>query len=111
MIFNLLIGITETTAVRYYISSQDADAKKQLERSREHWSIENNLHWILDVQFREDDCFIRKNNAAENMAAIRKMALNIIKSYKTQTGKKRSINGFRRAFGWNEQVMTDILDS
>ncbi len=45
------------------------------------------------------------------MAAVRKMALNIIKNYKTQTGKKRSINGFRRAFGWNEGTMTDILDS
>ncbi len=102
---------TESRAVRYYISSQDADAKKHLERSRQHWAIENNLHWVLDVQFREDNCFIRKNNAAENMAAVRKMALNIIKSYKTQTGKKRSTNGFRRSFGWNEDVMADILDS
>ena len=102
---------TESTAVRYYISSQDADAKKHLERSKQHWAIENNLHWVLDVQFREDNCFIRKNNAVENMAAVRKMAINIIKNYKTQTGKKRSTNGFRRAFGWNEGTMTDILDS
>lgn len=105
------IGCHETTAVRYYVSSQNANAQEHLDRSRQHWSIENNLHWVLDVQFREDNCFIRKNNAAENMAAIRKMALNIIKNYKTQTGQKRSTNGFRRAFGWNEETMTDILDS
>mgnify|MGYP007125620927 FL=1 len=45
------------------------------------------------------------------MAVVRKMALNIIKNYKAQTSKKRSTNGFRRAFGWNEDVMIDILDS
>lgn len=105
------IGAVETNATRYYISSQEADAKKHLERSRQHWSIENNLHWVLDAQFNEDDSFIRKNNAAENMAAVRKMALNIIKNYKTQTGRKRSTNGFRRSFGWSEDVMGDILNS
>lgn len=105
------IGTVETNAIRYYISSQDAEAKKHLERSRQHWSIENNLHWILDVQFNEDDCFIRKNNAAENMAVVRKMAFNIIKNYKAQTGKKRSTNGFRRSFGWSEDTMADILNS
>jgi predicted transposase YbfD/YdcC len=102
---------SETNAIRYYISSQAADAQKHLERARSHWSVENNLHWVLDAQFNEDDSFIRKNNAAENMAAIRKMALNIIKYYKKQTGKKRSTNGFRRTFGWSEDVMVDILDS
>lgn len=105
------IGATESKATRYYISSQDSDAKTQLGRSRQHWSIENNLHWILDVQFNEDGCFIRKNNAAENMSAVRKMVLNIIKNYKLQSAKKGSINGLRRAFGWSEDVMTDILDS
>jgi predicted transposase YbfD/YdcC len=105
------IGTTETKAIRYYISSQNSDAKTHLGRSRQHWSIENNLHWVLDVQFNEDACCIRKNNAAENMAVVRKMALNIIKTYKLQTGEKRSINGFRRSFGWSEEIMENILDS
>lgn len=100
-----------STTVRYYISSQIASAQEQLERTRRHWGIENNLHWILDVQFKEDDSLIRKNNAAENMAAVRKMALNIIKNYKAETGKKRSTNGLRKNFGWREDVMTDILNS
>lgn len=105
------VGTTETIATRYYISSQQGTAKINLERSRQHWSIENNLHWILDVQFHEDNCCIRKNNAAENMAVIRKMVLNIIKTYKAKTNKKRSINGYRRAFGWSEDVMVEILNS
>jgi len=105
------IGSTETTATRYYISSQKNDAKMHLERSRQHWSIENNLHWVLDVQFHEDSCHIRKNNAAENMAVVRKMVLNIIKNYKIKASKKRSINGYRRAFGWSEDVMVEILNS
>jgi hypothetical protein len=53
----------------------------------------------------------RKNNAAENMAAVRKITFNIIKNYKTQTSNKRSTNGFRRSFAWSEDVMRDILDS
>lgn len=87
------IVCNETIAVRYYISSQDANAKEHVERSRQHWSIGNNLHWVLDVQFREDNCFIRKK-APENMAIFRKMALNIREDH-----QKRSVNGFRGAFG------------
>jgi predicted transposase YbfD/YdcC len=101
----------ETNAVRYYLSSEAADAKKHLARSRGHWAIENNLHWVLDVQFREDHCSIRKDNAAENMAVIRKMVINIIKDYKNKTGDKRSTNGLRRSFGWSEETMITILNS
>ncbi len=108
---NRYIHGEETTATRYYISSHTANAKEHLERTRQHWAIENNLHWVLDVQFKEDDCLIRKNNAAENMAVVRKMAINIIKNYKTETGKKLSTNGLRKNFGWREEVMADILDS
>lgn len=53
----------ETTATRYYISSHEWGAKEYLERTRLHWAIENNLHWIQDVQFKEDDSLIRKNYA------------------------------------------------
>lgn len=105
------IGGNETIATRYYISSKESSAKSHLIRSRSHWSIENNLHWVLDVQFNEDGCFIRKNNAAENMAAIRKMALNIIKTYKTQTGRKGSIKGNRRMFGWDDGRMVEVIGS
>ena len=105
------VGDSESVYERFYISSHEADPKKHLERSRSHWSIENNLHWILDVQFKEDACFIRKDHAAENMAAVRKLVINLMKNYKNQTGIKRSTNGLRRRFGWSDQAMTDILDS
>jgi len=101
----------ETTATRYYISSQAGTAQEYIKRTRLHWAIENNLHWVLDVQFKEDDCQIRKNNAAENMAAVRKMALNIIKNYKMQSGKKRSVSGLRQSFGWGEDTMREVLSS
>ena len=79
--------------------------------SRNHWSIENNLHWVLDVQFKEDTCLMRKNNAAENMSVVRKFVLNIMKNYKNKNKIKRSINGLRHRFGWCEDAMSSILES
>lgn len=101
----------ESITERYYISSESADAKKHLKKSRNHWSIENNLHWILDVQFNEDSCLIRKDNAAENMSAIRKLVLNIIKNYKVKNKVKRSINDLRQRIGWSDAFMEKVLNS
>ncbi len=64
---------------RYYISSLQADAKKFNEAIREHWGIENNLHWSLDVVFDEDSSQKSAGNAAENFAIITRIALNLIK--------------------------------
>jgi predicted transposase YbfD/YdcC len=50
---------------------------------RTHWTVENNLHWVLDVAFREDECRIRKDHGAENMAVFRHIALNLIKQEKS----------------------------
>ena len=63
----------------YYVSSLPNDAARILEATRAHWGVENSLHWVLDVTFREDDSRIRKGNAAQNMAVIRRWALNILK--------------------------------
>jgi predicted transposase YbfD/YdcC len=70
--------------IRYYISSRDPNAKAFGERVRRHWSIENALHWVLDVAMREDEARIRKDHAAENMAVIRHIAINLLKKDKTQ---------------------------
>ena len=73
--------VTEET--RYFISSLDANDPKRLERVvRAHWSIENNLHWVLDVAFDEDSNRTRKGHSAENWAVIRHIALNLIKAEK-----------------------------
>jgi len=63
----------------YYISSVENNAKKIGSAIRTHWGIENSLHWVLDVSFREDECRIRKDNAPENFAVLRHIALNMIK--------------------------------
>ena len=69
---------------RYFISSLTRDrALEAFAAVREHWGVENGLHWPLDVAFREDDCRIRKCNAAENGATMRKYALNLLKQEKT----------------------------
>ena len=81
-------------------------------KSRNHWKIENNLHWVLDVQFGEDNSLIRKNNAAENMAAVRKMVINIIQTHKrTMNCKKVSIQRWRKRVMWSEDRMSEMIDS
>ena len=68
---------------RYFISSLRVDAQTFLAAVRSHWAVENNLHWVLDIAFREDECRIRKGFGAENMAVFRPIALNLIKQEKT----------------------------
>jgi predicted transposase YbfD/YdcC len=70
---------------RYFLSSTNADASKHLSYSREHWGVES-MHWVLDVQFKEDECHIRSENAAENMGTVRKIIYNLLKSFKKKQG-------------------------
>jgi predicted transposase YbfD/YdcC len=69
---------------RYFISSLPCDARQTARAARTHWSIENSLHWRLDVVFREDDSRIRKDNAPANLALIRRIALGLVKERKPQ---------------------------
>ncbi len=87
------IGIVESERIingnieretRYYMSSRDTDAQAFGSRVRGHWSIENSLHWVLDVAMREDEARIRNGHSAENMAVIRHIAVNLLKKEKTQ---------------------------
>lgn len=75
----------------FYISSLPADARLILHAVRQHWSVENNLHWVLDVVFREDEARLRKDDASQNMAVVRHIALNILKrdSSKASLQQKR----------------------
>lgn len=74
----------ETTQLRYYISSLTLDAEQLNDIARKHWSIENQLHWRLDVVFNEDKSCIRNDNAAENLDTLRKWALNVLSKLKTK---------------------------
>lgn len=72
--------------IRYYISSADLSAKKLAEVARQHWFVENKLHWSLDVALREDACKIHRGQAAENLARVRHIALNYLKGEKSFKG-------------------------
>jgi predicted transposase YbfD/YdcC len=73
------IGGSTQTTTHYYITSLDDDAQAILGATRTHWTIENQLHWVLDVAFREDDCRVRKGHAAVNLATLRRVALSLLK--------------------------------
>jgi predicted transposase YbfD/YdcC len=73
------IGENVEVQTRYFISSLSADAKTILKSKRSHWKIENQVHWVLDIAFREDESRVRKDYAAENLAVLRHIALNLLK--------------------------------
>jgi predicted transposase YbfD/YdcC len=92
---------------RYYISSLSADAKELNRVIRSHWSIENSLHWVLDIAFREDDSRIRKEHGAENMTTLRHIALNLLKQDKSI---KVGIKSKRKNAGWSEPYLLKVLN-
>jgi predicted transposase YbfD/YdcC len=91
---------------RYYISSLKSDAEKIGKSIRSHWSIENKLHWQLDISYGEDNSKIRKDNGAENFSILRRATLNLLKA---DTKTKAGIKNKRSKAGWNKQYMADIL--
>jgi predicted transposase YbfD/YdcC len=92
--------------VRYYISSSDISAEKFASAMRGHWSIENKLHWRLDVAMNEDDCRIRRGDAAELFSGIRHIAINILSANKEfKAGLRRKM---RRA-GMDRSYLASVL--
>lgn len=89
-----------------FISSLPPRVRKLAGHLRGHWGIENSLHWVLDVTFREDDSRIRKGSGPEIASLFRKLALNILKQ---DTTIKSSIRGKRLQAGWNNDVLEAIL--
>ena len=73
-----------TTALRYYISSLPNEARRILKSVRGHWGIENSLHWVLDMAFREDESRMRKLNSPENFAMVRQVALSLLKQEQSE---------------------------
>jgi predicted transposase YbfD/YdcC len=93
---------------RYYISSRSGNAEEFGFAVRSHWEIENSLHWVLDVDFREDDSRVRKGNAAENFSVLRRLALNLIKREPTF---RKSVHGRRLAASWDGEYLLRVLTS
>jgi predicted transposase YbfD/YdcC len=91
---------------RYYLSSLAVNAKRFAEAARGHWSIENSLHWILDVVFREDDSRVRVGHAAENFGLLRRIAVNLLQQEKTL---KRGVKTKRLKAALDERYLLKVL--
>jgi len=94
-----------TTEIRFFISSLAADAQKHAEVIRGHWSIENSLHWVLDVTFNEDASRIRLGYGAENLGLLRRLSVNLLK----REPSKMSLKMKRYKAGMNNDFMVKIL--
>ncbi len=98
-------GKTEAE-IRYFLTSCGDDPAVLVRAIRRHWSIENALHWVLDVTFREDDSRVRDRTAARNLALLRKIALNLVA--RDRSGPT-SLRGRRKKAAWNDAYMLQII--
>ncbi len=95
----------ETSEVRYFISSLPVKVKQFAHAVRSHWGIENTCHWCLDVTYREDESRIRDEHVRENFAWLNRLTLSLLK----QHPDKDSVAMKRRACGWNDEYMLQVL--
>jgi predicted transposase YbfD/YdcC len=101
-----IIDGKETRRVRFYISSLPSHAERILHIVRKHWSIENDLHWVLDVALNEDHSRVRKDQAPENLAVLRHIALNLLKQEKTAKG---GFHAKQLQAAWKEDYLLKVL--
>ena len=100
------VGDIRSCEKRYYIMSTCGNSAEFGKAVREHWGIENSAHWVLDVTFGEDQSRVRKDNSPENLAMLRKIALNCVKQ---ETTKKTSMKRKRKLASWNTDYLAKIL--
>lgn len=100
---------TDETSVfqRYFIGSSESQPPEEVARLiRRHWSIENELHWVLDMAFQEDAARHRAGNCAQNFATLRHFALNLVKNY---PGRRMGVANTRKSAGWDRNILIEIF--
>lgn len=90
----------------FFVSSLGATDPRLEKAIRAHWGIENSLHWVLDVAFDEDGCRIRKDQAPQNFATLRKLALNLLRQ---DQKAKCGVKARRKMAGWDDDYLLSIL--
>ena len=93
--------------VRYFIGTETLTAMAFSQHIREHWHIENGLHWVLDVAFREDDCRIRAGDGAQSFAILRRIVLNMLRT--DRTNLKGGVKSRRMQMGWDSENLAKLL--
>jgi predicted transposase YbfD/YdcC len=91
---------------RFYLSSLPCEAARLLEVVRSHWGVENNVHWCLDVVFDEDGSRVRKDHAPQNLAILRRLALNLLRQ---ETTAKNGLKARRLRAAWNSDYLLRLL--
>ena len=100
-----VVGGEASVETVHYISSRPLTAEEANRLARSHWEIENSVHWVLDVVFDEDQARSRKDNAAANLAVLRKIVLNVVRSEGTDMGVQRKLN----LAGWDNDFLRKLL--
>src|SRR5436305_654203 len=95
-----------TAEIRHYLSSAKLPPEALARAIRNHWRVENGLHWVLDVTFREGASRVRERNAARNLALLRKVALNLARA---DGSLKASLRGKRKYAGWDDAFMAALI--
>jgi predicted transposase YbfD/YdcC len=99
------INSQTTTETAYYLLSRPLSAERFGQIVRQHWSIENSRHWVLDVVMNEDQARHRKDHGPENLALLRRLALNVARL----ESSKGSLKGKRQRAGWDNAYLTQLL--
>jgi predicted transposase YbfD/YdcC len=100
------IGASVQIDTRYFLTSLPAQGGRFAQAVRQHWGIENSLHWVLDVSFAEDACRIRKDKGAQTFAVLRHIAVNLLRR---EPRHKRGIKARRKRAGWDRDYLVQVL--